>query len=387
MTMAVAALAACSKNEPAPGIEGQQQQLNILTSVKTRSVVTGTAMPANSEIGVHLIQDAAGTPKVYVGQNYTAGGANLQTGENVLFDNTANASNWVSKASSGGAAAFLMIGTEEGTVYGYYPYTTTVTGVGELATIPATVLTAGNIDLSTAANGSKNYDATEIDYLYYKPAGARATVKSTSSTTAPLDMAHAMASVSFRMYVSADAPTVNNGDDKYYLMGYTIKNKSGKTLFTAANTDVTMKLADGTITTTTTGGEIVRTLNTTNGYALTRVTGSSANDTEKGNMVWFGNLTFPIASIAHSTVNGVDCSDDIEIVFSIKKGSSDTAANYTAPLVVTTGETDATMNSDKWLAGKNYQYTIKVNAYLSLGIEQVTVTDWVDVVGGEIEIK
>lgn len=386
IAMAVAAVTACNKNETAPGVEGQKQQLNILTSVSTsRAVVAGTAMPQNSAIGVHVTQNT-GTEAAYVGQNYVLGGSNLENGQNVRFDNASNASEWVSQ-EAGGTAKYLMIGAEEGTVYGYYPYAATVTGVGADATIPAAVLASGNIDLTSATAASKNYDATETDYLYYKPAAARATVKSTASTTAPLSMAHAMASVSFRMYVSKDAPVVNAGDDKYYLMSYTIKNKSGKTLFSADNTSVTMKIADGTLSIPNTGGEIKRTLNDPNGYALTRVVGADATSGEKDALVWFGNLTFPIAAIAHSQVNGVDVSDDIEIVFSIKKGSTGTAANYVVPLVVKTGNGDASLDSDKWLAGKNYQYTIKVNAFLALGIEQVTVTDWVDVVGGDITIE
>ena len=386
IAMAVAAVTACNKNETAPGVEGQKQQLNILTSVSTsRAVVAGTALPQNSAIGVHVTQ-GSGPATAYAGENYVAGGSNLEYGQNVRFDNASNASEWVSQ-EAGGTAKYLMIGAEEGTVYGYYPYAATVTGVGADATIPAAVLASGNIDLTSAIAASKNYDATETDYLYYKPAAARATVKSTASTTAPLTLAHAMASVSFRMYVSKDAPVVNAGDDKYYLMGYTIKNKSGKTLFCADNTNVTMKIADGTLSIPNTGGEITRTLNSSTGYALTRVAAANANDSEKDNMVWFGNLTFPIATIAHSTVNGVEVSDDIEIVFSIKKGSTGTAANYVVPLVVKTGNSDANLDSDKWLAGKNYQYTIKVNAFLALGIEQVTVTDWVDVVGGDITIE
>ena len=386
IAMAVAAVTACSKNEPAPGVEGQKQQLNILTSVSTsRAVVAGTTMPQGSAIGVHVTQ-GSGPATAYVGENYVSGGSNLEYGQNVRFDNTADANVWVSQ-EAGGTAKYLMIGAEEGTVYGYYPYAATVTGAGADATIPAAVLVSGNIDLTAAAAASKNYNADEVDYLYYKPAAARATVKSTSSTTAPLSMAHAMASVSFRMYVSKDAPVVNNGDANYYLMSYTIKNKQSKTLFCADNTSVTMKIADGTLSIPNTGGEITRTLNSSNGYVLPRVAGADATPSEKNDLVWFGNLTFPIAAIAHSQVNGVDVSDDIEIVFSIKKGLSGTPANYVVPLVVKTGNGDANLDSDKWLAGKNYQYTIKVNAFLALGIEQVTVTDWVDVVGGDITIE
>lgn len=390
IAMAVAAVTACSKNEPAPGVEGQKQQLNILTSVSTsRAVVAGITMPQGSAIGVHVTQGAGGPATAYEGENYPdAAGENLQYGQNVRFDNARAVSEWDSK-EAGGSVKRLMIGAEEGTVYGYYPYADAVTGVGDAATIPVNALRSGNIDLTAAAAASKNYAATETDYLYYKPdASGRKTVKSASTTTVPLSMAHAMASVSFCMYVSSEAPIVNNGDEKYYLMGYTIKNKTGKTLFVATDDNSsTMKIADGTITTGS-GGEITRTLNSSsNGYALPRVAGADATPSEKGDLVWFGNLTFPIAAIAHSTVNGVEVSDDIEIVFSIKKGSNGTPENYVVPLVVKTGDPDSTKDSDKWLAGKNYQYTVKLNAFLALGIQQVTVADWVDVVGGDITIE
>lgn len=388
IAMAVAAVTACNKNETAPGVEGQKQQLNILTSVSTsRAVVAGTTLPQGSAIGVHVTQGSAPVT-AYVGENYPdAAGENLQSGQNVRFDNTSNANEWVSE-ESGGSVKRLMIGAEEGTVYGYYPYADAVTGVGADATIPVNALLSGNIDLSSAIAASKNYAAAEVDYLYYKPdASGRKTVKSTSTTTAPLSMAHAMASVSFRMYVSSEAPIVNNGDANYYLMGYTIKNKTSKTLFVATDDNSsTMKIADGTITTGS-GGEISRTLNAPNGYALTRVAAAEADGTEKGNMVWFGNLTFPIAAIGHSTVNGVEVSDDIEIVFSIKKGSSGTPENYVVPLVVDLSNGDANLHSDKWLAGNNYQYTIRLNAFLALGIEQVSVAPWADVLGGDMTIE
>lgn len=389
IAMAVAAVTACNKNETAPGVEGQKQQLNILTSVSTsRAVVAGNTLPQGSAIGVHVTQGTAPVT-AYVGENYPdAAGENLQSGQNVRFDNTSNANEWVSE-ESGGSVKRLMIGAEEGTVYGYYPYADAVTGVGADATIPVKALLSGNIDLSSAIAASKNYAAAEVDYLYYKPdASGRKTVKSTSTTTAPLSMAHAMASVSFRMYVSGDAPIVNNGDANYYLMGYTIKNKTDKTLFVATDDNSsTMKIADGTIITTKTGGEIKRTLNNDSGYELHRVSGPEANTSEKNDLRWFGNLTFPIAAIAHSTVNSVEISNDIEIVFSIKKGSSGTPENYVVPLVVDLSNGDANLHSDKWLAGNNYQYTIRLNAFLALGIEQVSVAPWVDVLGGDMTIE
>lgn len=387
MAMAAATVAACSKNEPAPVDNGQKQQLNVLTSVGgTRAVVAQNTLPQSSVIGVHVTQQGNSGTEVYKGQNYVAEGENLQNGENVRFDNTTDAGTWVSQNESNQVKK-LMIGSKEGTVYGYYPYATAVEGVGDNATIPAGTLASGNIDLSSAGDGSQNYDDAEVDYLYYKPeAPGRATVSGTTTTVVKLTMAHAMASVSFRMYVSADAPIINNGDEYYYLMGYTIRNKSGNSAI-AAGADVKMNIADGTIDQSgaTLATQITRTLNNGTGYKLTRVSGSNATDGDKNALVWFGHLTFPIETIAHTQKTGV--ADDIEVVFEIKKGSSGSPANYTVPLAVTTNVSDQTLSSDKWLAGRNYQYTVKLNAFLELGIEQVSVAEWISVTGGDMTIE
>jgi len=43
-------------------------------------------------------------------------------------------------------------------------------------------------------------------------------------------------------------------------------------------------------------------------------------------------------------------------------------------------------NSGAWLAGKNHLYTVKLSG-TELSISTITVTQWVGVVGGTLEIK
>lgn len=397
MALAAALVSSCSKEEETPEpYSGPTEQFNIFTSVlggratgNTRAVIAGTAMPAESAIGVQVTQNS-GEEAAYTGiqsPNSEENDKRYINGQNIYFKG--GGSVWGSFAPSTSNAKGLYIGSEVGTVYAYYPYAQTVTGVGEVATVPVTMLNKADIVPGEVTEGKAYYATGETDYLYYAPtADGRATVSSTSKATATLTMAHAMASVSFRMYVSKDAPALTaeaNGDENYYLMGYTIQNKTDKTVLRAVSGEnyYEMKIADGTIAAkssqTDTGGTIERTINpetSPTGYALTRSTenGGTASETEKNKLIWFSNLILPVSSIAEG---------DIEVVFSIRKGSKtngNDAVNYAVPLVVT--ET-----SGKWEAGKNYQYTVKLNAFLQLGITDVTVTDWVDVVGGDMVIQ
>lgn len=397
MALAAALVSSCSKEEEAPEpYRGPTEQFNIFTSVlggrstgNTRAVIAGTAMPNESVIGVQVTQNIGGEA-AYTGiqsPNTEENDKRYTDGQNIYFKG--GGSTWASfDPSATTTAKGLYIGSEKGTVYAYYPYAQTVTGIGAAATVPVTILNEADIVPGEAAANTACYATGETDYLYYKPAADRATVSSTSRATATLTMAHAMASVSFRMYVSKDAPALTtklNGDDKYYLMGYTIQNKTGKKALRAVNTSdfYTMKIADGTIAAASgqeeTGGTIKRTINpstSTTGYALTRSTqdGGTASDSEKNGLIWFSNLVLPVTSIT---------AGDIEVVFSIRKGSKtegNDAVNYAVPLAVTD-------TSGKWEAGNNYQYTVKLNAFLQLGITDVTVTDWVNVVGGDMVIQ
>ena len=77
-------------------------------------------------------------------------------------------------------------------------------------------------------------------------------------------------------------------------------------------------------------------------------------------------------------------SKNIEVVFQLARvkgdGTKGESFGYALPFAIITGQ------SDSWEAGKNYTYTVKFTGN-ALSIETVTVTDWVEVVGGDMEIE
>jgi hypothetical protein len=92
------------------------------------------------------------------------------------------------------------------------------------------------------------------------------------------------------------------------------------------------------------------------------------------------NLLFPLDNI---TADANNKSQNIEVVFSIQRMNADgteaiAPVGYALPFDVST--------VTAWEAGKNYTYTVKFTGN-SLSIETVTVTDWVEVVGGDMEIE
>ena len=76
-------------------------------------------------------------------------------------------------------------------------------------------------------------------------------------------------------------------------------------------------------------------------------------------------MVLPISTIGN---------DKIQATFTID------GAEYTVKL---TAPSD---NSGAWLAGKNHLYTVKLSG-TELSISTITVTQWVGVVGGTLEIK
>ena len=124
---------------------------NAFDDNETKAIVTGTTFPANSEIGLTVAESAKTT---YDGQTYN----------NLLY-----------KLSSGSwsSSSKVYLSNTAGTVYAYYPYSSSVTDI-----------TAVPIE----ASGDK-------DYMYAK---TTATVSNTNPT-ATLGMAHAMAAVTVKM--------------------------------------------------------------------------------------------------------------------------------------------------------------------------------------------
>lgn len=397
LTLAAAAFTGCSKQ--GSNEDGPAEKLNILTSISTRTAIDGTAMPEGSSIGVHVT--AAGGNSAYTGINGSEDDK-YADGQNVRFTNATGENNWASVNEENTASKQLLLGSEVGTVYAYYPFVKKVDGVGNAASIPVSILNKGVIDVAGAKDGADGTAPAvtaeeEKDYLYDGQTN-RATVSSSTTTTAKLKMNHALARVSFIVYTSNGAPSAVQGDasSTYRLAGYVIKNKTGKTLLHAnvpalddeanfsKDTHAAMKISDGSISNTLSGGQIERTVKN---YVMARSASEdkSGNDAAVKASKRVSNLVFPIANIPATTVNSDNVSDDLEVVFAIESyaNNSDTpakTANYAIPFAVVAGQ------SDSWEAGKNYTYTVKFTG-TALSIETVTVTDWTEVVGGDMEIE
>lgn len=404
LALAAATIVGCSKTEGEGGngnqVPGQTQQLKVLTSVSnTRSAVDGVVLPKGSAIGV-MVTDEAGTVDFTPSAtgNGNADGGYYANGRNIRFSNEAGENTWASSTTDGKTKLLLFAGAEKGKIYGYYPYTedANVLGIGDATTIPVKILNSGNIIVSddegqgTLDGVDSKFAATaeeEIDFMYNT---RNDIVGAQTTTTAKLEMKHALARVSFRVYTSAEAQDAVQGDaaSYYQLVGYTIKNKSnGQTegelhaqfKYTADADATRMNIQNGTITGTIPGGEIARTIE---GYKMVK---STANDDENNKTAAdasyrVSNLLFPLANI---TADANNKSENIEVVFSIKRvkndGTSDVEpVGYALPFDVSTVTV--------WEAGKNYTYTVKFTGN-SLSIETVTVTDWVEVVGGDMEIE
>ena len=404
--LAAVAIVGCSKNENVDngttGLQGSSYQLKVLTSVSntTRTAVDGTVLPKGSDIGV-MVTDLAGAAD-FVPSNKTgngnADGGYYQNGRNIRFANEVAENTWTSTTVDGKTKLLLFSGEETGKVFGYYPYTedANVKGIGANTTIPVKILNEGNIVVGDepgqgtldGVDSKKAYTAEEeVDFMYNTrndEVGAKTT------TTAKLEMQHALARVSFRVYTSAEAKQAVAGDaDSYYrLTGYTIKNKtvSGVTegelhagfKYTADDDATRMNIQTGDITGTIAGGEITRTIE---GYKMVRSTDNTpeANKVAADASYRVSNLLFPLKTITATADNK---SENIEVVFSYEfvkgDGTVDKTASYALPFDVST--------VTAWDKGKNYTYTVKFigNAF---SIETVTVTDWVEVVGGDMEIE
>lgn len=388
MSLAVLAIAACSK-EDAITEGGKSQQLNVLTSIQTRSAIDGTVMPVGSAIGVHLTatdgtSEFTGVSKAVTGDQY------YENAENVRFINEAAENVWASKDETGKNKMLMMSGADQAKVFAYYPYTETVTGRGTTATVPVSIQTEGEIEIpedlqqndgASAADGVDLWPAVtsddEIDYLYHETDANYLSAQTT--TTARLNMKHALSRISLRVYASANAKQAVEGDESSYytLTGYSIKNKNEGTELHTVFDGATLNIADGTISGTESGGQITRTVT---GYKLDKASDEGAETATAQAAKRVSNLVFPLASIEADTDG--KSSKNIELVLQISRVGNDGRAvgstNYYIPFDVTTVKA--------WSAGMNYTYTIKFTGS-SLSIETVSVKPWTETVGGNMEIE
>ena len=295
----------------------------------TRGVVDGTAFADGTTVAVY----AEGT-------DYTADKSNNYA--KYKYSSSA----WNSDGSDK-----IYLTNAEATIYAYYP-TDDKHNITNL-TIPVTLLEGTEATTITAVNnvtGTSIAAATgEVDCMYAMPV-LKVTNKSNQTKGVELTMKHALSMVSFRVYKAADY----EGTGK--LTKIVLKNvDTGTTLSKGASP--TMNIKTGAITEgTPTAATYTRTIK--DGYTL--------EDTAAG----AGAKKFSIMVLPISTIGN----DKIQATFTID------GAEYTVKL---TAPSD---NSGAWLAGKNHLYTVKLSG-TELSISTITVTQWVGVVGGTLEIK
>lgn len=332
----------------------------------TRSAIQGGT---SAESGVTTDATKLNSIAVYAqstNNNTTAKGNNY-----ALYTRTNNATTW---AASGSDKIYLS--AEKATVYAYHPAyqpdgTTKafkpagtalkVSGdVTAASTIPISVYQGGSGTASdwviTAVANDDNTTATknlivsapgEVDYMW--AVADPTTVDNGKGTdvkgsSAVLTMKHALSMVSFRVY----------NDGTYHLTGsltkVVLKNKSGSSIL-SSGTNPTMKVSDGTVTT---GAAVAATFTRTiSGYTLA----NSAAAAKKLSI-----LVLPESTANKSTVQAVFTIDGTDY-------------DVTLP---TTGAA--------WVSGENYLYTVKLSGK-ELSITSVTVTQWTDKTGGNLDIQ
>lgn len=295
---------------------------------------------------------------------------------------TKNEGSWV----SGDKKIYLT--NEVATIYGFHPAyqpdgtdhymkengdAMTITGTGVDATINVTLFAGGDGDLKAKStipvSGSGILSAPgEVDYMWAIDGSAATNSngenkqptasngKKASGTPDPdahkveLKLKHALAMVSFKIY--KDATYANTGTlTKIVLKNVSEAQDNDKVL--ASYATMTMKLADGTITTG--GSKSVATYTRFIGDAGTKISAEA----DKESAPKYSILVLPEGSGATFDKNKV------KVVFTID------GAEYDVKLASNSD------TSTKWEAGKNYLYTAKLSGK-ELSITNVTVAKWED---------
>ncbi len=418
MLIALLAATGCSETEtaiePEPGGNGDQVALGVAANLKvdagarsvSKSVVSGEAITytdyktapgigvliTNSDVNGWYTPDDA-TDKYHVWYMGDGAGAN-----------------WISITTKGDTYGETKevpyyLTKEIGKVYAYYPYKADAAnglkGISDesslkiLVTVPAT----GEAIDATTNNAKKKWNganawiaadaddlvnlssSTENDYLYFAGTNGRNVNNGradgqplvapgrgdNTSTTNPgyeinLDMKHAMAMVSFRVY---DGGNLSDSDVKF--TKFEIKNHAGgSNLFKTG--EGKMALKDGAITEATTTTSMTRTIT---GYILmkqikesetegehafiqTGTTPTSTNGKTVSKVV--STIVYPIGSFGDN---------QIDVVITLQKGV-EAAVDYTV-----------TLPANTWAAGLNYIYTFSASR-TKLTVVDVSVTPWED---------
>lgn len=344
---------------------------------------------------------------------YTPDGADY-TGHHVWYMGDDRGANWISIQTKGATFADTnespyYLTKDIGRVYAYYPYdaniTNTLVNVNAEADlkIPVTVLAAGEID-AQRNNAKKYWNAgawastarvdlvnlslpAEEDYLYFAADGGRYVNNGRADGFPPvtpedepnnqdtnnpgykinLDMKHAMAMVSFRVYDGGRLSGNNVNFTKF-----TIKNHIGGTNpFKTGNGK--MSLTDGAITETAATTELSRTIIN---YVLMR-------QVESGE----GQYAFIQTGTPTNGINGKTVSKSVSaIVYPVNFGDNEIDLEITlkegnnAPVVY-----PVTLAGTQWDPNNNYIYTLSAGRN-KLTVMDVSVEAWADIEQDEIPL-
>ena len=414
MAIALVAATSCSETETDVIDSGDDDQIALGitpnlrveagTKSATKSVVSGDAIIYTNYtddapgLGVLITNEAVNGWYVPDGTDYT--------GHHVWYMGDEKGANWISIQEKGVTfddtdESPYYLTKEIGKIYAYYPYdaaiTKTLTNVSAEADlkIPVTVLSSGEIN-AQRNNAKKYWNAgawastaradlanlclpAEKDYLYFAAEGGRYVNNGRADGFSPvtpedepdnlgtdnpgykinLDMKHAMAMVSFRVY---DGGRLSDNDVNF--TKFTIKNHAGGTnLFKTGSGK--MSLTDGTITETITTTELSRTI--TN-YVLMR-------QVEAGE----GEHAFIKTGTTTSGINGKTVSKSVSaIVYPVTFGENEIDLEITLkegnnPPVVY----PVTLVGNQWEPNNNYIYTLSAGRN-KLTVMDVSVEPWVD---------
>lgn len=318
--------------------------------------------------------------------------------------------NWISITERGGTYEATKevpyyLTKEIGKVYAYYPYKADaangLAGISNESSlkIPVTVPATGEAIDAATNNAKKKWNganawvavnvddlvnlssSTENDYLYFAGTNGRNVNNGradgqplvapghgdNTSTTNPgyeinLDMKHAMAMVSFRVY---DGGNLSDSDVKF--TKFEIKNHAGSSnLFKTG--DGKMALKDGAITETTTTTSMARMITD---YILMR---QLKEGEAEGEHAFIPTGTTPtstngktVSKTVSTVVYPIDGfgDDQIDVVITLQKGA-EPAVDYTI-----------TLPGNTWAAGLNYIYTFSASR-TKLTVVDVSVKQWED---------
>lgn len=416
--MLIALMTAVSCSETETGIEREpsggdgQVALGINPNLKvdaglkstTKAVVSGSAITYtdySTAPGLGIVvtnPDATG----WYSPDVSSSG---YTGHHVWYIGNTKGENWISIESKGlsydpkSEKPYYLTETV-GKVYAYYPYDenalsslSNISGESSLK-IPVSVSTSGSIDAAT--NNANKYwnnttwapnntnkainlsDTGEKDYLYFAAEGGGRYVnngraknqtpfdpeqgpKNTDADNPGylinLDMKHAMAMVSFRVY---DGGNLSSNDVKF--TKFVIKNHDGSSNSYIKTGNGKMSLSDGTISDNTTTGTLTR--NITNYILMKQIKDGEQSDkafienksTVNGQLVSkkVSAIVYPVASFGEN---------EIDVVITLQEGVN-TAVDYTV-----------TLPAYQWPAGTNCIYTFSAGRN-KLTVMDVTVTEW-----------